>query len=105
MACFLYQQGAEKLLKAVLYLRGERPVVGHATTHLAARCAEYDSAFEGLLEACQELDVFYIPTLYPNGVPDGAPYEFFGPRHSERGAAAYSKILEKIALLFARIGE
>jgi HEPN domain-containing protein len=61
VACFLYQQGAEKLLKAVLYLKGERPVVGHAATHLAARCAEYESGLEDLLEACRELDVFYIP--------------------------------------------
>jgi HEPN domain-containing protein len=105
VACFLYQQGAEKLLKAVLYLKGERPVVGHAATHLAARCAEYESGFEDLLEACRELDVFYIPTRYPNGVPDGAPYEFFGPRHSERGAAAYKKVAEKIRPLFSHLGE
>ena len=72
MACFLYQQGAEKLLKAVLYVKGERPVVGHATTHLAERCAAYKSAFRDLLEPCRELDIFYIPTRYPNGVPDGA---------------------------------
>ncbi len=105
MACFLYQQGAERLLKAVLYLKGERPVVGHASTHLAARCAEYESGFEDLLDACRELDVFYIPTRYPNGVPDGAPYEFFGLRHSERGASAYSKVLEKIAPFFAHLGK
>jgi HEPN domain-containing protein len=104
VACFLYQQGAEKLLKAALYLKGERPVVGHATTHLAARCSEYESSFKDLLEACQELDVFYIPTRYPNGVPDGAPYEFFGSRHSERGAIAYNKVLEKITPLFRHLG-
>lgn len=53
----------------------------------------------------KELDVFYIPTRYPNGVPDGAPYEFFGPKHSERGAAAYRKIAEMIGPLFAHLGE
>jgi HEPN domain-containing protein len=105
VACFLYQQGAEKLLKAVLYLKGERPVVGHATTHLAARCAEYDPGFKDLLESCRELDVFYIPTRYPNGVPDGAPYEFFGPRHSERGAAAYRRIADMVGPFFAHLGE
>ena len=104
MACFLYQQGAEKLLKAVLYVKGERPVVGHATTHLAERCAAYKSAFRDLLEPCRELDIFYIPTRYPNGVPDGAPYEFFAAEHSRRGAAAYGKVADMVAPLFAHLG-
>lgn len=105
VACFLYQQGAEKLLKALLYLKGERPVIGHATTHLAARAAEYDSRFKELAEACRELDVFYVPTRYPNGVPDGAPFEFFGSSHSERGAAAYRKVADAITPLFAHLRE
>jgi hypothetical protein len=88
----------------VLYLEGERPVVGHATTHLAARCAEYEPAFGDLNEPCQELDVFSIPTRYPNGVPDGAPYEFFGPQHSTRAAAAYRRIAAMIEPLFAHLG-
>lgn len=103
MACFLFQHGAEKLLKAVLYLNGERAVMGHATTHLAERCSEYDARFRSLLEPCQELDVFYIPTRYPNGVPDGAPYEFFGAGHSERGAAAFRKLLDVIQPIFAHL--
>ena len=104
MACFLYQQGAEKLLKAVLYLNGERPVVGHATTHLAERCAEYKPAFRDLLEPCRELDIFYVPTRYPNGVPDGAPYEFFAAEHSRRGAAAYDRVADVVTPLFAHLG-
>jgi len=78
-------------------------VIGHATTHLAARCEEYVEGFSELREPCQELDVFYIPTRYPNGVPDGAPYEFFGPTHSERAAAAYGKVAAMIAPLFAHL--
>ena len=87
----------------MLYLKGERPVVGHATTHLAARCGEYEAGFIDLREPCQELDVFYIPTRYPNGVPDGAPYEFFGPKHTERAAAAYAKVAAMSAPLFAHL--
>jgi HEPN domain-containing protein len=87
----------------VLYLKGERPVVGHATTHLAARCEEYAGSFGELREPCQELDVFYIPTRYPNGVPDGAPYEFFGPKHSQRAAAAYIRVEAVISPLFAHM--
>jgi len=37
VSCFLYQEAAEKILKAFLYLRGENPVLGHSTLKLSER--------------------------------------------------------------------
>ena len=31
------------------------------------------------------LDGFYIPPRYPNGHEEGAPFEHYGPIHSELG--------------------
>lgn len=77
VSCFLNQQAAEKLLKAFLYWKGERAVIGHSTFKLAKKCEEYEKEFSELFRSCQQLDLFYIPTRYPNGIPEGSPFEFF----------------------------
>jgi HEPN domain-containing protein len=35
-----------------------------------------------LVEKGRVLDNFYIPTRYPNGHPQGAPFEHYGPLQS-----------------------
>ena len=100
VACFLFQQASEKILKAFLYLKGERAVLGHSTLTLAKKCAEYKSEFQEVYDACIELDVFYIPTRYPNGLPDGVPYEYYHSTHADRAKTAYDKILYSILHYF-----
>jgi HEPN domain-containing protein len=53
-ACFMCQQAAEKALKG---LRDRFPLLS------------------GLREAAQQLDQYYVPTRYPNGLPGGVPAE------------------------------
>lgn len=94
VACFLYQQAAEKILKSFLYLMGESPVIGHSTLKLAQRCSQYKKEFDTpeIKNACRELDTFYVPTRYPNGLPGGAPFEYYTEIHSQRGREAYENI-------------
>ena len=96
VACFLYQQAAEKILKAFLYARGERAVLGHSTLSLARACMTYAPAFHEILDACRELDIFYIPTRYPNGLPDGAPFEYYTDKHAGRAEAAYRHVHQAV---------
>ena len=98
VACFLYQQAAEKILKSFLYFRGENPVLGHSTLKLAERAAQLEPAFHGVLDACRDLDVFYVPTRYPNGIPDGAPFEFFRLQHAEKARHAFDEVHEAVRL-------
>lgn len=95
LSCFLAQQAAEKLLKAFLYYQGESPVVGHSTFYLAKQCQEYDARFKKVLRACKRLDALYIPTRYPNGLVEGAPYEVFDTDDAEQAL----KDLEEIKSL------
>lgn len=92
VACFLYQQAAEKILKAFLYLRGENPVLGHSTLKLAERAVAYEPTFRNALDACRDLDVFYVPTRYPNGIPDGAPFEYFRLQHAEKACRSFDEV-------------
>lgn len=76
-ACFLAQQSAEKALKAFLYARGQGPVLGHSTFALTRECARIDGSFAILEDSSRRLDQLYIPTRYPNGLPDNVPHDFY----------------------------
>jgi HEPN domain-containing protein len=63
--CFHFQQAAEKYLKAFIIANklGFRPV--HNLLELLAVCRQADPGAEGLKQACQFLNPFYIDTRYP----------------------------------------
>jgi len=86
-ACFLAQQSAEKALKAFLYARGQGPVLGHSTLALAQEAAALAADFAQLEARCRRLDQLYIPTRYPNGLPDGVPHDFYDGGLSEQALA------------------
>jgi len=73
LVCFVAHQVAEKAIKAYLYGAGEEAVIGHGIEQLSKRAAGYDPEFNRLREQASILDTYYIPTRYPNGLPDGIP--------------------------------
>lgn len=73
LACFVAQQIAEKALKAFLYAQGEDLVIGHSVEALCRWAATFDADFEQLRQEAAPLDGYYIPTRYPNGLPDSIP--------------------------------
>jgi HEPN domain-containing protein len=92
-ACFLGQQSAEKALKAFLYDRGQGPVLGHSTVALAHECAAFEPAFAALADACRRLDQLYIPTRYPNGLPDNVPHDFYNTTLSDQALADLDAVI------------
>ncbi|MBC7228349.1 MAG: HEPN domain-containing protein [Thermoflexales bacterium] len=77
LACFLAQQSAEKALKAFLYAQGEEVVIGHSVRRLSEEAATWHAAFSDLAARWGILDTYYIPTRYPNGLPDGIPAQVY----------------------------
>jgi HEPN domain-containing protein len=47
-----------------------------------------------LVERGRVLDNFYVPTRYPNGHPEGAPFEHYGPLQSEEAIQHARAILD-----------
>ncbi len=92
-ACFLAQQSAEKALKAFLYARGEGPVLGHSTLSLAFECAAFEETFSSLQDGCRRLDQLYIPTRYPNGLPDNIPHDFYNQGLADQALADLDRIV------------
>jgi HEPN domain-containing protein len=77
LACFLAQQVAEKVLKAFLYAQGEEIVVGHSVERLCAAAASFEPEFRIRARSWSVLDGYYIPTRYPNSLPDGIPADVY----------------------------
>ena len=77
LACFVGQQVAEKALKAFIYAQGEEFVIGHSVETLCRWASEFDQDFEKLRDKIAPLDAYYIPTRYPNGLPDSIPAKIY----------------------------
>jgi HEPN domain-containing protein len=89
-ACFAAQQSAEKAVKA-LHLHHGQEAWGHVVARLLA---ELPCRVEPLLiEKAKVLDNFYVGTRYPNGHPEGAPFEHYGPIQSGEALRYAGEIL------------
>jgi HEPN domain-containing protein len=90
-ACFLAQQSAEKALKALHLFLGQE-AWGHTISKLLT---ELPIKFpKKLIDKAKILDAFYIPTRYPNGFPEGTPYEHYGKSQAEEAIKYASEIIK-----------
>jgi HEPN domain-containing protein len=80
-ACFAAHQAAEKAVKA-LHLSMGQEAWGHVVARLL-REVPLDVPAE-LVDRARVLDNFYVPTRYPNGHPDGPPFEHYGSVQSNQ---------------------
>lgn len=87
LACFISQQVTEKALKGFLYAQGEDIVLGHSVARLCASAANYRPEFQKKRQRWSLLDGYYIPTRYPNGLPDGIPADVY-TKEAATGAVA-----------------
>jgi len=56
---------------------------------------------EALIERAKVLDNFYVPSRYPNGHPEGAPFEHYGPLQSEEAIRYAGEIIEFVRVQMA----
>ncbi|MFO7893956.1 MAG: HEPN domain-containing protein [Longimicrobiales bacterium] len=82
-ACFASHQAAEKAVKA-LHLAAGQEAWGHGVAKLLEELPATFGVPDDLVEKGRSLDNYYIPTRYPNGHPEGPPFEHYGPLQSEQ---------------------
>ncbi len=92
-ACFAAHQSAEKAVKALHLARGQE-AWGHVVRKLIDELPPDCSPQPDLLDAARVLDSYYIPTRYPNGHPEGAPFEHFGALQAREAIRHARSILE-----------
>lgn len=93
-ACFTAQQSAEKALKALCMYKGFEPW-GHSLLALlqALKQAHFDFPKE-VENSARKLDLYHIPTRYPNGLPAGKPSEYYIEEEALEALNACDHILQ-----------
>ncbi len=90
-ACFAAHQAAEKALKALHLFTGQE-ACGHVVARLLSELqVPYNKE---LVDKARVLDSFYVPTRYPNGHPEGAPFEHYGELQSGEAIRYAGEIIE-----------
>lgn len=89
-ACFAAQQAAEKAVKA-LHLHFQQEAWGHVVARLLRELPV--AADPALVEKAKVLDNFYVGTRYPNGHPEGPPFEHYGEIQSREAIGHAGEIL------------
>jgi HEPN domain-containing protein len=104
-ACFLAQQSGEKALKALWYFVGEDPW-GHSIHKLIMDLPEEKirKRLAGIQDDAAALDRFYIPTRYPNGLPDLTPGKYYFQRDAEFCIQVAGSILSLISTAIGAAG-
>lgn len=91
-ACFTSQQAAEKVVKAV-GLHSGITLWGHSLSEILNIVAPSLEVPEAIRESGQLLDLYYIPSRYPNGFAAGKPADYFNRKKAQEAIdAAYSII-------------
>jgi len=93
-ACFLAQQGAEKAVKAMWYMTDQDPW-GHSVQRLLEDLSQTVSLAEiqDLTLLAASLDKYYIPTRYPNGLPDLTPHKVYSASDSQNAISSAEQLL------------
>ena len=101
-ACFQAQEAGGKSLKAFLFLNRKRNIITHSIKKLIENCGEINNKFF-ILKRAKILDQYYIPTRYPNGLPDGTPHEYFSKEDANLCVKYARKIICLVGTMLKKI--
>ncbi len=89
-ACFLAHQAGEKALKSLLYYQGARreALLSHSLMEMVQEATKALETVSTLREPARDLDLHYIPSRYPNGLPAGYPHRFYDRQTADRALKA-----------------
>ncbi|HEV8130803.1 MAG TPA: HEPN domain-containing protein [Acidobacteriota bacterium] len=106
-ACFLAQQAAERALKSFLYYTGARraALLTHSLVAMVRDGKKSLAAMRELLPEARELDLHYIPSRYPNGLPSGYPHQFYEKPVADRAYVAAKRIVSLVCRHYQDQGE
>ncbi|MGQ9723587.1 MAG: HEPN domain-containing protein [Candidatus Jordarchaeum sp.] len=91
-ACFTSQQSAEKVLKALALKLGLN-IWGHSLIEIINILTCKIDIPEELKDKAKLLDIYYIPTRYPNGFPSGKPADYFTEKQAKEAIDAAGSII------------
>jgi HEPN domain-containing protein len=102
-ACFASHQAAEKAVKA-LHQSLLEEAWSHVVRRLLEDLPEDITVPRELIERARVLDGHYIPTRYPNGHPEGTPFDHYGELQSGEAIAHAEAIITFVRVSMAPRG-
>ena len=92
-ACFLAHQAAEKALKGVARLHGERDLTGHSLLELLSALESQHPQLSEHTGPARRLDPYYTWTRYPSDRTDSAPFEAYDRGQAGEATDAAERIV------------
>lgn len=104
-SCFFSRQAGEKAVKAQWCFLGEDPW-GHSIQKLISEIPDAGTheRLQPMLEQGALLDRYYIPTRYPNGLPDLTPGQVYFRQDAETCLESSCRLLSVIGGLMGKAG-
>jgi HEPN domain-containing protein len=104
-ACFACHQAVEKALKALHLHHGQQSWghgLGRSFRDLPPAVAQaLDAEVADLEDRLRILDALYIPTRYPDSLPEGAPTDHFGRLQSQDALCHARALVDAICAALA----
>lgn len=91
--CFVCQQAAEKAVKALHLARGQE-AWGHVVAKLITEWPKSVTPPVEMEDKARVLDAYYVAPRYPNGHPEGAPFEHYGALQSNQALEYANEIID-----------
>ncbi|RZD14043.1 MAG: HEPN domain-containing protein [Candidatus Acidulodesulfobacterium ferriphilum] len=96
--CFTSQQGAEKTIKS-LGLKNGVNLWGHSLTEMINILSDKSSRTKiefplNIKDSAKILDMFYIPSRYPDGFSTGKPEDYFSEKQAMEAINAANDIIK-----------
>lgn len=105
-ACFACHQAVEKALKALHLHHGQQNWghgLGRSLRDLPTKASQALAAEVSELEdRLRVLDALYIPTRYPDSLPEGAPTDHFGRLQSQDALNHARAVVKAIGVALAK---
>ncbi|HOR94604.1 MAG TPA: HEPN domain-containing protein [Spirochaetota bacterium] len=100
-ACFSLQQASEKVLKA-LAMKSGLTIWGHSLTEILNILAGRIDIPDNITSSAKLLDIYYIPTRYPNGFASGKPADYFTKKQAMEAHDAADSIIRFCASMLGK---
>lgn len=94
--CFHAHQAAEKALKALIAYGGAAPPKTHNLSQLLTLLDDLEPSLARFTDELSSLDVYYIPTRYPDALPGSLAEGLPGEKEAEEALATARKVSETI---------
>jgi len=92
-ACFTCQQSAEKVLKSLGYFL-QIDLWGYSLNELLKILSKRITISQELIDKAKLLDLYYIPSRYPNGFSEGKPSDYFTETQAREAIDAADYIIQ-----------